>query len=349
MNLKKIPVTVVTGFLGSGKTTLLRHVLQQAKQRIAVIVNEFGELGIDGEILKNCPVDCDFPLPVEDRIVELANGCICCTVQDEFYPVMEQLLKNKHRIDHIIIETSGLALPKPLVQAFNWPTIKPHCTVDAVITVVDGPAVLQQQFAHDPAAVAQQRTADLSLNHHAELRELFLDQLTVADLVIINKMDLLTADQHQTVTMLIRDQLPPEVKTLAASYGKLDLNVVLGLNKAAETAIHTRQTLHELENPAEHDHDAFTSLSVRLPVVDEQRLMTALQTLVAEFLIFRVKGFVAVPQKPLRMVLQGVGTRFTHFYDRAWHKEELVQTQIVIIGFQLDAVAVEHRLKQLLN
>lgn len=349
MNLNKIPVTVVTGFLGSGKTTLLRHVLQQAKQRIAVIVNEFGELGVDGELLKNCPIDCDTPLAVEDRIVELANGCICCTVQEEFYPVMEQLLKNKHRIDHIIIETSGLALPKPLVQAFNWPTIKPHCTVDAVITVVDGPAVLQQQFAHDPAAVAQQRDADPSLNHHAELRELFLDQLTVADLVIINKTELLTTDQHQTLTMLIRDQLPAEVKTVMASYGKLDLNVVLGLNKATETAIHTRQTLHDLEDPAEHDHDAFTSLSVQLPAVDEQRLLTALHTVVAEFVIFRVKGFVAVPQKPLRMVLQGVGTRFTHYYDRPWHKEERAQTQIVIIGFQLDAVAVENRLKQLLN
>ncbi|MGC3832988.1 GTP-binding protein [Moritella viscosa] len=141
MQLNKIPVTVVTGFLGSGKTTLLSNILKQAAgKRIAVIVNEFGELDIDADLLRSCPLDCDDEATSqsqgENGIYELANGCICCTVEEEFLPVMKELVARRDDIDHILIETSGLALPKPLVQAFNWPEIKQYCTVDAVITLI---------------------------------------------------------------------------------------------------------------------------------------------------------------------------------------------------------------------
>ena len=135
-SLARVPCTIVTGFLGAGKTTLIRHVLAHAQgRRLAVIVNEFGDVGIDGELLKGCG---DAACP-QDSIVELANGCLCCTVADEFVPALDTLLERAP--DHIVIETSGLALPKPLVQAFLWPAIKSRVTVDGVIAVVDGEAL----------------------------------------------------------------------------------------------------------------------------------------------------------------------------------------------------------------
>src|ERR1700744_2383894 len=223
--MRKIPVTIVTGFLGSRKTTLLRHILQNANNlRIAVIVNEFGELGIDGEILRGCGIGCDEEGREQaGQLYELANGCLCCTVQEEFFPVMEQLVERRGEIDHVLIETSGLALPKPLVQAFNWPSIRNSFTVDAVVTVVDGPAAASGQFADDPQAVDEQRRADPNLDHESPLHELFEDQLSAADLVILNKTDLLDDAQQSAVEALIREEIPPQVKIVRAHMGQLDL------------------------------------------------------------------------------------------------------------------------------
>jgi cobalamin biosynthesis protein CobW len=186
--LQKVPATIVTGFLGAGKTTLVRQVMEQAQgRRIAIIVNEFGSLGIDGDLLKNCGI----PGCEEENIVELANGCLCCTVAEDFIPTLEALLDRPNPPEHILIETSGLALPKPLIKAFNWPAIRSRVTVDGVITVVDGPAVAAGRFADDPAAVAAQRAADPSLDHDNPLAEVYEDQLNAADLVVLNKADLL--------------------------------------------------------------------------------------------------------------------------------------------------------------
>ena len=187
----KIPTTVITGFLGAGKTTLVRHVLENAGgRRVAVIVNEFGSLGIDGEILKGCGIEsCG-----EEDIVELANGCLCCTVADDFVPTMEALVDRDDPPEHILIETSGLALPKPLLKAFDWPSIRSRLTVDGVVAVVDGPAVAEGRFADDPELVEQQRQADESLDHDNPLEEVYEDQLSAADLVIVNKSDLLGQD-----------------------------------------------------------------------------------------------------------------------------------------------------------
>src|SRR5206468_8282541 len=186
--LAKVPCTIVTGFLGAGKTTLVRHVLVNADgRRLAVIVNEFGDVGIDGEILKSCGIkSCP-----EDAIVELANGCICCTVADDFVPALKGLLDRPNPPEHIVIETSGLALPKPLVQAFNWPEIASRVTVDGVVAVVDGAAVAAGRFADDPDAVSRQRAQDTALDHDNPLEEVYEDQLLCADLVVLNKADLM--------------------------------------------------------------------------------------------------------------------------------------------------------------
>ena len=215
--LAKLPVTIVTGFLGAGKTTLLRHMLDNAEgRRIAVIVNEFGELGIDGEILKQCSIGCSEE-EAQGRVFELANGCLCCTVQEEFFPVMRELVARRGDLDQILIETSGLALPKPLVQAFQWPEIRNACTVDAVITVVDSPAVAAGTFAAHPEQVDQQRRQDPNLDHESPLHELFEDQLASADLVILNKADQLDAEALARVRAEIAGELPAAVKIVEAS------------------------------------------------------------------------------------------------------------------------------------
>ncbi len=347
MQTRKIPATIVTGFLGSGKTTLLRHLLTNANgRRIAVIVNEFGELGIDGELLRSCGIGCDENGEpngeAPGQIYELANGCLCCTVQEEFAPVMELLAARRDEIDYLVIETSGLALPKPLVQAFQWPALRNAFTVDSVITVVDAPAVAAGRFADDPVAVDAQRKSDDNLDHDSPLAELFEDQLATADLVIVHKTDGMDAAALAGVEATIRAETLPGVKLVHVQHGKVDPALLLGLERAVEDVIDQRKTHHDAEE--DHDHDAFDSVSVTLDVTDRARLLSALASLVERHEIYRVKGFVALPGLAMRLVVQGVGQRFDSYFDRAWRSDEARVTQLVLIGDHLDAAHLQREL-----
>lgn len=347
--LAKLPVTIVTGFLGSGKTTLLRHILDNAQgRRIAVIVNEFGELGIDGDLLKQCSIGCSEE-EANGRVYELANGCLCCTVQEEFFPVMRELVARRGDLDHILIETSGLALPKPLVQAFQWPEIRTACTVDAVITVVDSPAVLAGTFAAFPDQVDAQRQLDPNLDHESPLHELFADQLASADLVILNKADQIDAAGLAKVRAEVAEELPPAVKVIEASSGRLPIEVLLGVGAESEVHIDGRRTHHDQHGEEEHDHEAFDSISLQLPAADESVLLDALTEVVRRHGILRIKGFAAIPNKPMRLLIQGVGSRFDRHFDRTWSAEEARVTQLVIIGQALDAAALEAELRAALS
>ena len=352
----KIPVTVITGFLGSGKTTLIRNLLQNNQgRRIAVIVNEFGELGIDGELLQSCQV-----CPEEEdnnnddsNIYELTNGCLCCTVQEEFLPTMQQLIKRRDNIDCILIETSGLALPKPLVKAFRWQEIRNAATVDSVITVVDSEAVAAGTFASDLEAVESQRQADDSLEHETPLQELFEDQLACADLVVLNKTDLVNQETLAEVKDLVKEELPRVVKIVESHQSEIDSSILLGLQAAVEDNLDKRPSHHDMEEEHDHDHDhdhddEITSHHVVLDrTFEPQKLKQQLQTLVQQQEIFRVKGFVAVPDKSMRLVMQGVGNRFEQFYDRPWKPEEARQTRLVFIGKDLKSSDIESQLVSL--
>ncbi|HTP92434.1 MAG TPA: cobalamin biosynthesis protein CobW [Xanthobacteraceae bacterium] len=339
-SLARVPCTIVTGFLGAGKTTLIRHVLGHAQgRRLAVIVNEFGDVGIDGEILKGCG---DAACP-EENIVELPNGCLCCTVADEFVPALDAILA-KDGIEHIVIETSGLALPKPLVQAFHWPAIRSRVTVDGVVVVVDGAALADGRVAHDLDALAQQRAADAALEHDDPIEEVFDDQIACADLVVLNKRDLLDEAGVKKAMATISSVLPRSVKVVTVTDGKVDQALLLGLGVGTEDDIANRRTRHDAE--AEHDHDDFDSFVVPLGEIADPSALTARVAALAEtFDVLRVKGFAAVAGKPLRLLIQAVGARVTHQYDRPWSASEMREGRLVVIGLKgLDRAAIAQAL-----
>jgi len=328
--LSKIPATVITGFLGAGKTTLIRHMLENAGgKRIALIINEFGDLGIDRQIVNGCGIEgCD-----ENDVVELANGCICCTVADDFLPVIEDLVNRDTPPDHIVIETSGLALPKPLIRAFNWPEIKTRVTVDGVVAVVDGPALAAGQFAANEVAIQAQREADENLDHENPLEEVFTDQLLAADMVVLNKADVIGEDVCARLTADLTGQLREGVQVLSTSHGKVGVDVLLGLAAGAEDDLDARPSHHEQHGDDDHDHDDFESFIVDVAAQsDPAALQARLIEIVKSHAVLRIKGFVEVSGKPMRHVVQGVGTRFTRYFDRAWGAGEDRQGRLVVIG-----------------
>ena len=335
--LAKVPCTIVTGFLGAGKTTVVRHVLENAEgRRLAVIVNEFGDVGIDGEILKSCGIEsCP-----EDAIVELANGCICCTVADDFVPALKGLLDRPNPPEHIVIETSGLALPKPLVQAFNWPEIASRVTVDGVVAVVDGAAVAAGRFADDPEALARQRAEDQSVDHDNPLEEVFEDQLLCADLVVLNKADLMSSGERRDVAAEIGRTLPRVVKVVEVQNGKVPTSVLLGLGAAAESDLASRPSHHDAEE--EHDHDDFETFIVDLPAFDSpQQLVDRIRKMADVHDVLRAKGFAEVKGKPMRLLVQAVGGRIQHQFDRPWKAAEERRGRLVVIGEKgLDRAAI---------
>lgn len=336
-NLDRVPCTVVTGFLGAGKTTLIRNLIENTKgKRLAIIVNEFGDVGIDGDILKGCGIDtCP-----EENIVELANGCICCTVADDFVPALDQILSRTPRVDHILIETSGLALPKPLVQAFQWPTVKNRVTVDGVIAVVDGAALAGGQVASDMDALEAQRAADETLDHEDPVEEVFEDQVACADLIILSKSDLIDAAGTARAHAVIHEHSGRAVQIVATSHGKIDPSVLLGLGLAVEDDIENRKTHHD--NELDHEHDDFDSFVIDIPSISNPDDLASRITLAAEQEnVLRVKGFVDAG-KPMRLLVQAVGPRVNHYFDRAWTPADDRRSRLVVIGLKgLNRAAVE--------
>lgn len=326
--LTKLPVTVITGFLGSGKTTLIRHLMQNPQgKRLAIIVNEFGDVGVDGEILKSCAIpDCP-----EENILELANGCICCTVADDFIPTIEALMAIEPRPDHILIETSGLALPKPLLKAFDWPDIRSRITVDGVIALADAEAVASGRFAPDVDAVEAQRAADEGLDHDTPLGEVFEDQISCADIILLTKPDLAGADGIARARGVIAAEAPRPLPVVEVAEGVVDPRVILGLEAAAENDMDARPSHHD--DPHDHDHEDFESVVIAIPETDDPADLAArIEKLANERNILRVKGYAAVTGKPMRLLVQAVGARVRSQFDRPWKPGEDRQGRLVVIA-----------------
>jgi cobalamin biosynthesis protein CobW len=314
----KIPATIITGFLGSGKTTLIRHLLQNANgRRFALIVNEFGDVGVDGDLLSDCGEEACRP----GDIVELANGCLCCTVADDFLPTMAALLDRDDPPEHILIETSGLAMPKPLVKAFAWPTVKTRASVDAVVALVDCAAVAEGRFAPDHAALEAQRAADDALDHESPLEELFEEQLGSADLIVLTKVDLVDKDALKRVEAEVLREARPQARIIRIANGKADAAVLLGVDAAAEDDLDSRPSHHEDHD--EHDHDDFASIVVTPPVAASvEEAARLVRQAVAAHDLLRVKGTVRIQGKAMRLVVQAAGPRLETYFDRAWRSDE---------------------------
>ncbi len=330
MSSTKIPATIITGFLGAGKTTLIRNLLQNAGgRRIALIINEFGDVGVDAEILKGCGQQAC----TEDDIIELANGCICCTVADDFVPTMNKLLNRTTPLDHIIIETSGLALPQPLVRAFNWPEIKSRVTVDGVVTVLDAKALSEGRFADDENAIAAQRAADPNVDHENPIQELFEDQLNCADMVILNKTDLLSATELAAVNSDLKPRLRSGSRMVPTQHGVIDAAILLGSRASAEDDLLNRKSNHEMEGVEQHDHDDFNTFIVELKGPhNKESLLDRISKTIEAHDILRVKGFAKVEGSSARLLIQAVGPRLNSYFDRAWKMGEAQRTQLVVIG-----------------
>ena len=334
---RKIPATIVTGFLGAGKTSLIRHLLAHSGgRRIALIINEFGDQGVDREIIRACGIEgCR-----DEDVVELANGCICCTVADDFLPTMQKILDRPEPVDHIVIETSGLALPKPLVKAFTWPAVRNAVTVDGVVAVIDAEATAAGLFASDPVAVAAARAADASLDHESPLEELFEEQIGCADMVVLNKCDRVAAAGKARARAQVEAELRPGVKIVEASHGVLDPLVLLGLDAAAEDDLESRHSHHD--DGSEHDHDDFQSFVVKLPAIARPaEIELRIAAIARAHAVLRVKGFLSVEGKPLRLAVQAVGTRIESYFDRPWSPGEPRAGALVVIGLDgLDETAI---------
>ena len=343
---QRLPVTVITGFLGAGKTTVLRHLLTSSGQRLAVMVNEFGSVGLDGDLIRSCGFCPDDE--VDGRLVELNNGCLCCTVQDDFLPTMERLLERADQLDGIVVETSGLALPRPLLQALDWPEIRSRVHVNGVVTVVDGEALAAGSPVADRDALERQRQEDPSLDHITAIDELFNDQLQAADLVLISRADRLESSPLSAVQASLADQVRQGTALLPVAQGQVDAAVVLGLDHHHDHHDHSHD--HH-----DHSHVAVVGQSLQLDGVLERSAVEALlPQLVRDHQVLRLKGRLWLSGKALPLQIQMVGPRLNSWFEAspptAWTPDSGCGADLVVLSLQPDAAeAIRSSLQRLMQ
>lgn len=362
----KIPVTIVTGFLGSGKTTLISGLLKKnPSRRLAVLVNEFGEVSVDGALLRAAGEECGV------EIHDLPNGCICCTIKDDFLPVMSQLQKRKQEIDHVLIETSGLALPTPVMRALAWPEIRNDFQLDAVLAIVDTPQLLAGNLEKGQP-IPGANNADVP--EHVNSVELILNQqLENADVVVLNKIDELAEEQLLNAEDIVR-QKAAKVRFLELAYhAELDTRLCMGLS------LHEEPETFELSDEHDHDHHhgpvQSAPLDIDRPLADQdqfdghshtglashdhsehthlhfhehdpgwqsfvlnssepqdpEKLKAAVKEVSIDQPVLRAKGFASIEGKHHRLVVQAVRNRVQAYFEDA--HSHAPESQLVFIGY----------------
>ena len=302
------PVTILTGFLGAGKTTLLNYILKEQRDyKFAIIVNEIGEIGIDSQLVENA----------REEILQMNNGCICCTVRKDLVKSIQGLIK-RGGFDYLLVETTGIADPSPVAQTFlNIPQLQQYVQLDSIITVVDAEQVFKQ--------LAEVETVG--------------EQIVMADFLLLNKTDLV--DEAQLLRVEERlTELNPHAQIFRTNQSQVNLKEVLDMaafDVDRKLAIDPR-FLDELNQ--RHHHEIGSCAFTFEQPFGVERFEAFVADLSLNAKIFRSKGFISIAGNPRRALFHGVNNRFTIFWDRLWEKDETRTSQMVFIGKDLDAEAI---------